>query len=155
MLKATETIVKFKVSEKSKENAWVDLVEEITNAGCKSGNAALTILGVAEIEYMEQYHSEDPAAKTKGGRWKISKYLPNAYKSAKSVICRALDAGVALKDANEVQGKSAVESMIGAKKFLDVTSMIGKHVKSLERISDYGYDKEVREALNRVFEEKK
>ena len=152
MLKVTETIVQFSVSEKSKENAWRDLVNEVKTTPLHEVTEHLT---QGEIEYMEQYHSEDPAAKTKKGRWKTSKYLPNAYKSAKSVITRAIRNGVELTDTNgNPRGKSEVEKNIpkGGKVIL-ITEEIDKHVRALETIANAGFEMDVIAAVNTLLHE--
>ena len=156
MLKVTETIVQFSVSEKSKENAWRDLVNivKIIPSGSSSSDVA-SYFEVGEVEYMEQYHSETPDAKTKKGRWKTSKYLPNAYKSAKSVITRAIRNGVELTDTNgNPRGKSEVEKNIpkGGKVIL-ITEEIDKHVRALETIANAGFEMDVIAAVNTLLHE--
>ena len=147
MLELTETITQFAVSEKSKDNAWGSLVRL----------TAISIdpdieLRVAENEYMENFHGSDPEAKTKKGKWKKSKYLPNAYKSAKSIVLRAKRAGIPLLDTNgNPYGKSHVSSMLVEKKSTAVLGpweavrkskeLFEKNRGYLERI----YGQEVRE----------
>jgi len=112
MLELTETITQFAVSEKSKDNAWGSLVRLTTTV-----TDPITDLIIAENEYMENFHGSDPEAKTKRGKWKKSKYLPNAYKSAKSIVLRAKKAGIPLLDTNgNPCGKSHVSSMLVEKK---------------------------------------
>lgn len=152
MLKTTEAIVGFKVSEKSKENAWKDLVTDVKSNWTKTAYSIEEFFEVAEIEYMEQYHSSDLDVKTKGGRWKTSKYLPNAYKSAKSVIVRAINKGIPLLHTdNTVKGKSAVEMEIGSVRVINVSTMIHKHVSALKHVADNGFSNEVTDKLNEVF----
>ena len=149
MLKVTETIVQFAVSEKSKENAWRDLVNEVKMT---DKDLVAFSLDSAEVEYMEQYHSTNPDAKTKKGRWKTSKYLPNAYKSAKSVITRAISNGVELTNTNgNPRGKSEVEKSIpkGGKIIL-ITEEINKHVKALKTIANAGFELDVQNALREI-----
>jgi hypothetical protein len=85
---------------------------------------------------MEQFHSEDPAAKTKAGRWKTSKYLPNAYKSAKSVIIRAAQSGATIAVKDHVlgivpRGKTEVERDIQGRKLFTVQDTTDKLVRRL------------------------
>ena len=149
MLKVTETIVQFAVSEKSKENAWRDLVNEVKMT---DKDLVAFSLDSAEVEYMEQYHSTNPDAKTKKGRWKTSKYLPNAYKSAKSVITRAISNGVELTNTNgNPRGKSEVEKSIPKSILvLDVNTEIKKHVDALAVIQMHGFEFEVHNALKNL-----
>ena len=149
MLKVTETIVQFAVSEKSKENAWRDLVNEVKMT---DKDLVAFSLDSAEVEYMEQYHSTNPDAKTKKGRWKTSKYLPNAYKSAKSVITRAISNGVELTDTNgNPRGKSEVEKRIPkGSKIILITEEINKHVKALKTIANAGFELDVQNALREI-----
>ena len=152
MLKVTETIVQFSVSEKSKENAWRDLVNEVK---VLDDRVVVAYLEGGETEYMEEYHSDTPGAKTKKGRWKTSKYLPNAYKSAKSVITRAIRNGVELTDTNgNPRGKSEVEKNIpkGGKVIL-ITEEIDKHVRALETIANAGFEMDVIAAVNTLLHE--
>lgn len=138
MLKVTEAIVQFKVSERSKENAWKDLVlglDGVTNHDTISDK-----LFNAEIEYMEAYHTLDPEAKTKNGRWKTSKYLPNAYKSAKSVIIRALKHGVSLTENGVARGKSAVEQDIQTTKKPVVVPIDAETKKILTKVANWRND---------------
>ena len=149
MLKVTETIVQFAVSEKSKENAWRDLVNEVKMTPPEE---IPFVLKQSELEYMEQYHSTNPDAKTKKGRWKTSKYLPNAYKSAKSVITRAISNGVELTDTNgNPRGKSEVEKRIPkGSKIILITEEINKHVKALKTIANAGFELDVQNALREI-----
>ena len=151
MLKVTETIVQFAVSEKSKENAWRDLVNDMKLVPSGSSMEDIkTYFSVGETEYMEQYHSTNPDAKTKKGRWKTSKYLPNAYKSAKSVITRAISNGVELTDTNgNPRGKSEVEKRIPKSiPVLDVNTEIKKHVEALAQLQRAGFVTEVQTSLH-------
>lgn len=149
MLKVTEAIVQFTVSEKSKENAWRDLVNEVKMTHPSN---VLEQFVNAETEFMEQYHSTNPDAKTKKGRWKTSKYLPNAYKSAKSVITRALASGQELTDTNgNPRGKSEVERSIPkSPKLVLVTELIDKHVDALAKYQHAGFDEDVRNSLRKI-----
>lgn len=147
MLKVTETIVQFTVSEKSKENAWRDLVNEVKMI---DEDLVAFALEKAEVEYMEQYHSTDLLAITKKGRWKTSKYLPNAYKSAKSVITRAIKNGVELTDTNgNPRGKSEVERSIPKSiPVLNISHQVEKHVEALAQLQRAGFDAEVQTSLH-------
>ena len=163
MNKITETIVQFKVSDKAAENAWGDLVKHCAVmpsilTTTNSGDIKM-FLRTYEDEYIESYYSKDAAAKKKNGTWKYSNYLPNAYKSAKSVICRAADVGIPthyfdLSTSSgitniEPRGKSAVERDIQAstKSYAtpheDVVMAIDRHIKALKGFDIAGYHEDV------------
>jgi hypothetical protein len=162
--KVTETIVQFKVSEKASENAWGDLVRllvsEIKNTKVPyTSNGIKEYLQPYEQEYMESYHSEDPEAIKKNGKWMYGKYLPNAYKSAKSVICRAANADIPIsEDGNKARGKTVVEFDIQAAKsgtviIVNVNAEITQHVDRLLVLANAGFKKEVLTQLSAAFPE--
>jgi hypothetical protein len=142
--KVTETIVQFKVSDRASENAWDDLVMFISKKDGVPISNIKEFLAPYEQEYMESYYSDDPNAVKKNGTWKYSKYLPNAYKSAKSVICRAAEKSVPIWENGVVMGKSAVEQSIqdilkGGIKVRDIDMEIGRHIKALKDIEHMGF----------------
>lgn len=152
MNKMTETIVQFKVSDTSSKNAWGDLVTGVSNAfplGAKRRDSDITdYLREFEDEFMESYHSSDPAAKKKNGTWKYSIYLPNAYRSAKSVICRAHNKGVYILDNGVARGKTAVERDIQKAAVQYVDLEIVKHIKALKRYEALGFGGDVLAQIN-------
>lgn len=116
MLKVTETIVKFKVGEVTTSDAWNELAADVVSNAESDATLIKEYLKPYEDEYMEAYHSDDPTAKKKNGTWKYSKYLPNAYNSAKSVICRAAARGIPIIIDKSIRGKSEVEKAIQSSK---------------------------------------
>ncbi len=80
---------------------------------------ASTLLSDAEMIYIRSNFSEEQilAETTKGGKIKTTKFLPNDYRSAKSVLLNALENGVALIDENgEALGKSAISAELSGSK---------------------------------------
>lgn len=78
-----------------------------------SFEAASTLLADAELIYIRSNFSEAEiiAESTKAGKIKVTKFLPNDYRSAKSVLLNALEKGVALVDEEgEPLGKSAISA---------------------------------------------
>lgn len=154
----TNAIVQFKVSDSSKGNAWRDLVNEVAHASALSPISIPIYLKEHEVEYMEEFYSTYPDAKTKKGKWKTSKYLPNAYLSAKSVICRAAERGLELVDHNETPyGKSELEKRIQVSKSSPGVTfttyaerLIHKHVNALSKLQSMGFVAEVHSALSAI-----
>lgn len=132
MLKETECIVEFAVSEQSKTNAWKTLVN-ITK-DIPIGTTSKQYLQQFEVDYMEQYHSSNPLAKKANGKWKFSMYLPKPYLSAKSVINSAEKLEVSLTDSNGVPlGKTEVQREIALRKPIrSIHSDVDKHIKYLK-----------------------
>jgi len=80
---------------------------------------ASTLLSDAEMIYIRSNFSEEQilAETTKGGKIKSTKFLPNDYRSAKSVLLNALENGVSLLDENgEPLGKSAISAELSGSK---------------------------------------
>jgi hypothetical protein len=80
---------------------------------------ASTLLSDAEMIYIRSNFSEEQilAETTKGGKIKTTKFLPNDYRSAKSVLLNALENGVALIDENgDPLGKSALSAELSGSK---------------------------------------
>jgi hypothetical protein len=72
-----------------------------------------------ELLFIRMNFSADEIAKesTKGGKIKSTKFLPNDYRSAKSVLLNALESGIPMYDENgEPLGKSALQAGIKASK---------------------------------------
>ena len=77
--------------------------------------AAETLLDSAEDLFIRNNFSAERVAAetTKGGKVKKTKFLPNDYRSAKSVLLNALANGVALFDENgDPLGKSAISAAV-------------------------------------------
>lgn len=105
-----ESIVQFAISEESSKQAYNSLALSLIQAGVKNKEESLAYLKEGEDRYMEEFCSDVPEAKKKGGGWKYRSYLPGAYSSAKSVLSNALEAGVSLTDEEgKVKGKTALE----------------------------------------------
>ncbi len=80
---------------------------------------ASALLNDAEMIYIRSNFSEEQilAETTKGGKIKSTKFLPNDYRSAKSVLLNALENGVALIDENgSPLGKSAISAELSGSK---------------------------------------
>lgn len=76
-------------------------------------DAASDLLDRAEMIYINACHSPEAIASqtTKSGKIKRTKFLPNDYLSAKSVLLNAMQKGVPMYDeAGEPLGKSALSS---------------------------------------------
>lgn len=111
-------IVTFDAEKKIQEQAFKQVLDEAVDSGACTLDGWNQWMDPIESSYMEKMHSEKPDAKhtksKKGayevGDWKYSKYLPAAYRSAKSVIGKAIDKGVPLFDsAGNTKGKSQLE----------------------------------------------
>ena len=81
---------------------------------CSSGDEFMKRCRESEDEWCSQYHSDNPDAKKSNGDWKYRTLLPVSYSSAKSVIGKSLNAGIALEN----KSKSQLEKEY--KSFLDV-----------------------------------
>ena len=92
-------LVKYAVGEKATNEAWGTLVLEVHKVHAVGGSDLREVLKNAEQEFKE---------KTGTG-------LPSAYRSAKSVILKALENGVPIITENDQpMGKTAVEKAIKA-----------------------------------------
>lgn len=103
-----DTILKASISETAKSEVFTELRD---NSKFFSDRESYeNDLKVFEDEYMEQEFGDEPAAKKKNGEWKYRTYLPQAYTSAKAVICTAFDLGVDMFDEDgDGLGKSAIQ----------------------------------------------
>lgn len=96
-----DVITRFAVSEQASEGAWSTLAQEVQACVAlgMDAEAVGNVLKNAEKEFKAEYDAP----------------LPGAWRSAKSVALKAVRAGIALVDEEQVVGKSAVEKTLRAK----------------------------------------
>jgi hypothetical protein len=120
MTKAESTaflIEEFKGADDYKKGTYNKM--HTTVLECGSLEAATALFDEAEMIFIKSNFSESEilAESTKSGKIKKTKFLPNDYRSAKSVLLNALENGVALIDENgEPLGKSAISAELSGSK---------------------------------------
>ena len=90
-----------------REGAYNSLVGAAVESGFYNKESWDSFCKGAETLYMEEHYSMDETKRKKNGSWNISSVFDTAYRSAKSTIGNAIEAGVILVDANGIaKGKS-------------------------------------------------
>lgn len=111
------------------DSVFADLREVINTYSCNTREFFEQLLEGTEVEFMETYL---PNEKFKDGSWKFSK-LPVKYRSAKSVLSTALDAGVNIPA--EI-GKSALEKVVKETKPLTAQQAQKALIAACKKVSD-------------------
>ena len=120
MTKAESTaflIEEFKGADDYKKGTYNKM--HTTVVECGSFENAVKLFDEAEMIFIKSNFSESEilAESTKSGKIKKTKFLPNDYRSAKSVLLNALENGVSLLDENgEALGKSAISAELSGSK---------------------------------------
>lgn len=93
------------------KNIFDTLINDAINSGASSGEEFTNFIRPYEEEILDIREANGEKVKKKDGSYCYTKVSQNStYRSNKSVICKALDNGVALKDAEGApMGKTALE----------------------------------------------
>lgn len=117
----------------TQDNFFANLRSTITENSFVTRGDWENYLRYDEDRWMEDKFGGDPSAKhthgaKRAGTWKYS-LLPKPYQSAKSVLSRALEKGIDVKD----KGKTELENMIQGKVPVDDDSSTGTKNSNLHK----------------------
>lgn len=128
------------VHEEISKNAWEHLREAAMTKG--SVEKLRQYLEKCEIAYMEHMYGDVPEAKKKNGRWKFARFeymnedgektvggLPMAYRTAKSVLVKALENDMPI---TESTSKHSADVFIRENK--NPAAQITNHITSIKRL---------------------
>ena len=116
-----ESIERIQATKEIEADVWKDMVRFAVDDCALDVETFQQSTRTMEESYAEKWFSNQPLAKTKGGKWKKTFTLeksdgtkekvyviPNAWTTAKSVVCTAINAGEPLMDGSTVLGQTAV-----------------------------------------------
>lgn len=110
----SKLIIGYEANAINAEDNFKKLMQVAISNNCRNGDEFAAVLLPGEVKVLEAREKYGQRVRTKDGKWLISKVCSTStYSSNKSVICKALDAGVPLTtDLGTTAGKTAIEKAL-------------------------------------------
>ena len=105
-----DIIVGYELIHANSDDCWNRMIKFAEGTAAYDAESYARALTPGEVEVLEFRKLQGENVQTKSGKWKVSKVCTNStYSSNKSVISKALEAGVSLRDENgDLRSKKAL-----------------------------------------------
>lgn len=106
-----DIIVGYELTKVNTDDCWNRMITFAESSASYDAESYARALTPGEVEVLEFRKLQGESVQTKNGKWKVSKVCTNStYSSNKSVISKALEAGVSLRDpeTGELRSKKAL-----------------------------------------------